>query len=605
MTSAEEVNDRTVRERYAAERAKRLRADGVGQYSELTGTLAELIDDPYMPVLERPPVTDHATCVIIGGGFAGLVVGARLKQAGMQDIRILDKAGDVGGTWYWNRYPGAQCDSPAMVYMPLLEETGYFPSHMYAKGWEIQGHCQRIAKQFDLYDGALFHTEVTSLVWDDVHTHWRVKTNRGDNFTAQFAVAGLGLLHVPKLPGVPGIDEFDGTMFHTSRWDYSYTGGDSIGAPMEKLADKRVAIIGTGATAIQVVPELAKSCKELYVFQRTPSTVGVRNNEPIAAEDFPEIATPGWQQRWIENFARWCNDEALTRLAAMADADDDSVFTGGFTDVFRRARVLLRQVPPEERSPQTVRDAWIAADSEKMTELRTLVDNVVGDTETAEQLKPWYKYFCKRPTFSDEYLQSFNRPNTHLVDTNGQGVERVTEHAVVANGVEYPVDCIVYSSGFFLGTDFGTFAGFDPIGRDGKVLSEYWADGYPTLHGVHVDGFPNFFYIQTVGGATQRASITNNFVQASKSVAAVVRHMVAGGFSRVEPTTEAVDAWSDVLLPFTVAANDDGCTPSYLNNEGQGFTLTVGVAYPKGSVAFFEYLDEWRRSGEFDGLVFS
>jgi cation diffusion facilitator CzcD-associated flavoprotein CzcO len=605
MTSPEEARDTTVTERYAAERAKRLRADGVGQYSELTGSLARLIDDPYMPVLERAPVTDHATCVIIGGGFAGLVVGARLKEAGIQDVRMLDKAGDFGGTWYWNRYPGAQCDSPALVYMPLLEETGYIPSHKYAKGWEIQAHCQRIAKQFDLYDGALFHTQVTSLMWDDAHSRWHIQTNRGDDFTAQFVGAGLGLLHVPKLPGVPGIDDFAGTMFHTSRWDYSYTGGDWNGAPMEKLADKRVAIIGTGATAIQVVPELAKSCKELFVFQRTPSSVGVRNNGPIDPESLPEIATPGWQQRWIENFARWCNDEALTRLAAMADADDDAVFTDGFTEVFRQARVLLQQVPPEQRSPEKVRDTWIAADTQMMNELRALVDSVVDDAETAEQLKPWYKYFCKRPTFSDDYLQAFNRPNTHLVDTNGKGVERVTANAVVANGVEYPVDCIVYSSGFFLGTDFGKFAGFDPIGRDGKKLSEYWSDGYPTLHGVHVDGFPNFFYIQTIGGATQRASITNNFVQAGKSVAAVVKRVVAGGFSRVEPTTEAVNAWSDVLLPFNLAANDDGCTPSYLNNEGQGVTLKVGVAYPKGSVAFFEYLDEWRSTGEYDGLVFS
>ncbi|CAN0517487.1 unnamed protein product, partial [Scytosiphon promiscuus] len=196
--------------------------------------------------IERAPVTDHVKFAFIGGGFAGLVVGARLKRAGIDDVRIVEKGGDVGGTWYWNRYPGAQCDTASMIYMPLLEETGHMPTEKYAHAPEIRDHCKRIASQFDLYDKALFHTEVTALEWSDAASHWLVCTSRGDAFTAKYVGMGTGPLHVAKLPGIPGIESFGGKAFHTSRWDYDYTGGDPSGAHMDKLADKRVALIGTG-----------------------------------------------------------------------------------------------------------------------------------------------------------------------------------------------------------------------------------------------------------------------------------------------------------------------------------------------------------------------
>lgn len=599
------MTDRTldrelIRRRYEQERAKRLRLDGTDQYL----SFADHLDDTYLPMIEREPVTDDVTFAFIGGGFAGLVAGARLKEAGIDDVRMIDKAGDFGGTWYWNRYPGAMCDSPSLVYMPLLEETGYMPTEKYAHGPEIQDYCKRLAKQFDLYDNALFHTEVTSLVWDEARSRWCVGTNRGDDFTARFVGMGLGLLQVPKLPGIPGIDSFAGHSFHTSRWDYSYTGGDPAGAPMENLADKRVAIIGTGATAIQVVPELAKHCGELYVFQRTPSSVAERNNGPIDPDWFAQMATPGWQQRWIDNFAVRSHLRELV-LNLSRDDDSEDLVQDGWTELARRVRDRLKHLPVDQRTPERIMAAYDDIEFELMEEIRARVDAVVEDSEAGAKLKAWYRQFCKRPCFHDEYLQAFNRSNTHLVDTDGRGVDRITEHGVVANGREYEVDCIIYSSGFFLGTAFPDQAGFDPTGRDGKLLSEYWAEGYPTLHGIHIDGFPNLFWVQMGGGATQRSSVTNNFVQASKTIATVVKHVVTSGYDRVEATKEAVDAWSDVLLPLTGVDDSVNCTPSYLNNEGQPLELKVGFEHPDGSDGFFRFMDDWRRSGTFDGLMFT
>ena len=297
--SAVAIDKDALKAKYAAERDKRLRADGAEQYVRLENDLAA---DPYTPMQDRAPVNDHVTFAFIGGGFAGLVAGARLKQAGIDDVRIIEKGGDFGGTWYWNRYPGAQCDTASMIYMPLLEETGHMPSEKYAHAPEIRNHCSRIGTHFDLYEKALFHTEVIGMEWDEGASRWTIRTSRGDEFTAKYVGMGTGPLHVAKLPGLLGIDSFKGKAFHTSRWDYAYTGGNPEGAPMENLADKRVAIIGTGATSVQCIPHLAKAAKELFVFQRTPSSVDERNNAPIDDEWFAGVAEEGWQKKWRENF---------------------------------------------------------------------------------------------------------------------------------------------------------------------------------------------------------------------------------------------------------------------------------------------------------------
>ncbi len=591
------VEIESLRRKYAEERAKRLRPDGNDQYLQLGGRFNELLDDPYTERVEREPKRDHVTMAFIGGGFAGLVTGARLKEAGIQDVRIVEKGGDFGGTWYWNRYPGAQCDTTSMIYMPLLEETGHMPTERYVHAPEILEHCQRIAKQFGLFENALFHTRVTDLEWDESRGWWIVRTDRGDEFTAQFVGWGTGPLHVPKLPGIPGIESFAGHTFHTSRWDYAYTGGDPAGAPMDQLADKRVAIIGTGATSVQCVPHLAAACRELFVFQRTPSSVDVRDNQPIDPQWFADMATPGWQQRWLENF-----------VANMTPGEwpAEDLVSDGWTDLSKRMRGRIQELKEGTATALQIMTEVETADFEKMSEIRGRVDTIVGDRATAERLKAWYRQLCKRPCFHDQYLDAYNLPTVHLVDTDGRGVERITPTGVVVAGAEYPVDCIIYASGFEVGTAPTRRTGFDVTGRNGLRLSEFWADGMRSMHGIHMHGFPNAFMVQLSQGANFVANVPHNLADSAKTVAAVLAHAVSGGFDEVEVTKEAQDAWMELMVPNPVMRSFLArCTPGYYNNEGGELSAhSLFGGYVHGAAAYFRYIEQWRQAGDFAGLRF-
>ena len=592
------IDKDAIRARYRAERDKRLRSDGNEQYVRIAGVFDHYLDDPYTPVTPRAPKTDHVTFAFVGGGFAGLVTGARLKEAGIEDVRIIEKGGDFGGTWYWNRYPGAQCDTASMIYMPLLEETGHMPSEKYAHAPEILEQCRRIGTRYGLYENALFHTVIEDLSWDDARRVWVIRTNRGDNFTAKYIGLGTGPLNTPKLPGIPGISDFKGHAFHTSRWDYDYTGGDPNGAPLDKLKDKRVAIIGTGATAVQVVPHLARAAKALYVFQRTPSSIDVRDNRPIDPDWFASIATPGWQQRWLENFTQ--------NQAGIAMAPEDLV-QDGWTDLSKRIRNRILQLPPEERTPAGMLAAYEDADHEKMEEIRRRAETVVRDAATAEKLKAWYRQLCKRPCFHDAYLQAFNEPAAVLVDTDGRGVERITQKGVVVDGTEYEVDCIIYASGFEVGTPLEQRTGFDPKGRGGVTLSQYWADGMRTKHGMHVHGFPNAFLVQATQAANLISNYPHNLVDAARTISLIVSHAEATGAGVVEVSKPAEDEWVDLLLSgMGLMIGSPDCTPGYYNNEGRdpGPQARYFVGYPAGAVAYFNYIEGWRTSGKFEGLEF-
>ena len=405
------LDTEALRLKYREERDKRLRPDGNDQYLRLTDEFAHYRDDPHTPRTERAPLTDHRTVVCVGGGFAGLVTAARLREAGV-DVRIVETGGDFGGTWYWNRYPGAQCDTASMVYMPLLEETGHMPTEKYVHGPEILGHCQRIGKQFGLYDDALFHTEVTGLWWDGARLLGDLD-QPGRPADRPVRGAGHRAAERAEAAGDPGHRlPFRGHSFHTSRWDSATPARSSAGALMTGLADKRVGLIGTGATAVQVVPHLARDAGELYVFQRTPSSVDVRDDHPIDPGWFAGVATPGWQQRWLENF---------TANQAGGQAEVDLV-QDGWTDLARRIRARLAALPPSEMNPAGMLAAYEQSDFEKMSEIRARASAVVRDPATAAALQAWYRQLCKRPCFHDEYLDAFNRPNTFLVDTDGQGV---------------------------------------------------------------------------------------------------------------------------------------------------------------------------------------
>ena len=589
-----------LRERYRAERDKRLRADGNDQYLQPTGRFAQLLDDPYTERVDRPSVHDEVTVAIIGAGFSGLVTAARLRQAGIRDVRLIDAAGDVGGVWYWNRYPGAMCDTAAMIYLPLLEETGTVPSAKYVPAHEIFAHARRIATTFDLYEHSLLSTGVTGVRWDETSSRWVISTDRGDEFRAQFVATGTGPLHRPKLPAVPGLEDFAGSIFHTSRWEYSVTGGSPDGSPMTALADRRVGIIGTGATGVQCIPHLGRDSGELFVFQRTPSSIDIRNNHPIDSEWFASLE-PGWQRRWLRNF---------TILQTGGFADEDLVMDG-WTDISQRIRdrVVARIQAGEPFGPETSLAAYEESDDEKMEEIRARVDAIVSDRATAEALKPWYRQLCKRPCFHDEYLQTFNRPNVHLVDTDGRGVERVDAEGAWVNGKHFPLDVLVLASGFEVGTDLSRRSGFDIAGRDGVTLGEYWSHGMRSLHGTHVHGFPNLFVLGFAQAANLISNVPHNYVESADAIAAVVAHARASDAQEVEVTSEAEAAWLVRIQPRQGSViGSPECTPGYYNNEGKPLgddQQLNAAAFVEGPAAYFDYLEAWRTSGTFDGLAFS
>jgi cyclohexanone monooxygenase len=592
-TDALGFDPEALKERYRAERNKRLRADGNDQYVEVTGKFAHLLDDPYAgPIPPREPVTDEFDVLVIGGGFGGLLAGARLREAGVTSMRLVEKGADFGGTWYWNRYPGAACDIESYVYLPLLEETGFIPERKYSRASEILAYSQKIARQFGLYEGALLSTEVTAMHWDPADARWSVETNRGDRLRPRFVVMANGPLNRPKLPGIPGIERFAGHSFHTSRWDYDYTGGTAEGG-LDRLSDKVVGIIGTGATAVQCVPHLAEGAKQLFVFQRTPSSIDVRADRPTDPE-WVRSLSPGWHRHRMDNF---------NTLVSGGWAEEDLV-ADGWTDIIRNLGIIARQRAEREGAAMDPAELVQLADFKKMEQIRRRVDAVVKDPRTAEALKPWYNQFCKRPCFHDEYLDAFNRPTVTLVDTDGKGVERITERGVVANGVEYPLDCLIFATGFEVGTGYERRAGYEIHGRGGMTLDEKWKDGCRTLHGMTMNGFPNIFLLSHIQSAFT-ANYPHALDEQSRHAAFLVGEALARQAREVEPTVEAETAWAKEIAEaaLDMRAFQEACTPGYYNNEGQpNAYLQSFASYGRGSNAFFALMKRWRDEGAFAGL---
>ena len=587
-----------LRAKYLAERDKRLRPDGAAQYVKPTGRLADLNRDPYTERGGRAPLTDHVTFLMVGGGFAGLTACARLREAGIHDIRVIEAGGDFGGAWYWNRYPGAMCDTTALIYLPLLEETGYMPSMKYASAPEIWDHAIRIAKQYGLYENAVFSTSVRMITWQDDSSLWLIETDRGDKFTAKYVAMGTGPFNRPKLPGIPGFETFRGHLFHTARWDYDYTGGNYRGDRMTKLTEKRVGVIGTGATAVQCVPALGRDAKELYVFQRTPSSIAERNNARIDPAWFKTLR-PGWQRMWMQNFAT---------LQTGGYADEDFV-ADGWTDIARRVRDRIVELQHAKTTVDA--DVLLAlnedCDDERMDEIRGRVDQIVIDPTIAEGLKPWYRQSCKRPCFHDEYLQTFNLPNAHLVDTDGAGVQRIDATGLWAKGSHYRLDCIVLASGFDFNDDYTERSGFECVGRQGLKLSDKWSDGIESFQGMHISGFPNLFVIGIPQSPSLGANVPTIYHEAALNLSAVVNHCESIGAQEVECTATAEQDWVDAILGGQSTLGGTECTPGYYNNEGKSderrHRLNMG-RYPLSPAKYFSYIEEWRSGGKFSGLQF-
>jgi len=584
-----------VKAKYLAERDRRL-VPGRSDIRDLQhdDNFSSYRDDPFTPFVEREAIDEDVDVVIVGGGIAGLLVGARLRDAGIERIRVVDKAGGVGGTWYWNRYPGVMCDVESYIYMPMLEELDYVPERRYAYGEEILSHLEAVAERYNLVDGGLFQTGVTRAEWDEGISRWRVHTDRGDELRAKWYVLSVGILNLLKLPTIPGMEEFAGRSFHTARWDFDYTGG-SAHEPLTKLRGKKVAMFGTGATGIQCLPPLAESADHVYVFQRTPSAIGVRGNRPTPT-DFADTLGPGWQKERMDNF-----QSIMMGKKASVDMIDD-----GWTHNYAPA-----QHPPrwEGMTPAEYMRNAEEFDFRIMEEHRRRVAELVRDPATAEVLKPYYRYICKRPCFHDEYLQAYNEPNVTLIDCPG-GIERITEKGPVVNGTQYEVDCIIYGTGFEPElTPLYRRAGHEIVGRDGVTLAEKWAGGAASLFGMMSRGFPNMF---VTPAPAQQAVVTVNYTQlavlGAEFIGRAVQQLEEKGVEVFDVSAEAEEAWTESIVASFVdgSAVMSACTPSRINNEGHPEAMNPRNGnYGRGLGDWFGYrerLQSWLEDGTLEGL---
>jgi len=595
MREQEGYDPEAVHAKYLAERDKRL-VPGRADIRELSRdeNFARFRDDPFTPVTDRSPLTDDVDVVIVGGGIAGVLAGAQLRKAGIERIRILDQAGGIGGTWYWNRYPGVMCDVESYIYLPMLEELGYVPKHRYAFGEEIRQHLQAIAERFDLVSDALFHTGVTRSEWDEGAARWRVRTDRGDELTCRYYVLAVGILNLLKLPAIPGMEQFGGPSFHTARWDYELTGGGP-GEPLTKLGDKVVGLIGTGATGIQCLPPLAETARQVYVFQRTPSAIGERGNRPTEPE-FVAGLQPGWQQARMDNFQ-------AVMLGKPVDADlVDDGWTHHYAAVHHPPRWKGMTLEDYLRSGEEVDYGIMEAHRRRVAEL-------VADPGTAEILKPYYRYLCKRPCFHDEFLAAFNSPNVTLVDCPG-GMDRVTEQGPVVDGHQYEVDLLVYGTGFEAElTPLFRRAGHEIVGRGGVSLAEKWGPGAASLFGMMSRGFPNLFVMPAPG---QQAVVTVNYTQlavlGAEFIGGAVGILERRGVRAFDVSAAAEEEWGQTIVESFVDGSRvmAACTPSRINQEGNPGSLNPRNGnYGRGFGDYFAYrerLEQWLEQGRCEGL---
>lgn len=581
----------SIRSKYLAEREKRL-VDGRAEIVDLRGDdhLARYRRDPFTAHEDRDALADDIEVLIVGAGMAGILAGVHLRKAGLRRIRIIDEAGGFGGTWYWNRYPGLMCDTEASVYLPMLEDLGTLPTHRYAYGDEIRAHLESLAGKYGLAEDALFHTRAETTEWDEASRRWRVRTDRGDRITATYVIMATGILNLMKLPAIAGMESFGGTSFHTARWNYEYTGG-TIHGGLDGLGDKAVAIIGAGGTAVQSVPHLAEGAKQLYVFQRTPSAIGRRDQGPLP-DDFGDDLHPGWQRERMENF-----QAILQGMPVEVDLVDD-----GWTRDWARATAL--PFDPEWSVDEYARRVE-EVDFEIMEAHRRRIDETVHDPDTAERLKPYYRYPCKRPLFHDDFLLAFNRPTVELVDCPA-GIERITETGLIANGRHYDVDCIIFATGFEAEmTPLPRRVGHDVTGRDGVRLADRWADGPRTLHGVVSRGFPNMMLMPC---PFQQGPVTANHTLAALEIAehigAVIGALEAKGVAAFEVSEAAEDAWCAKFLRAGPGLGDfqAECTPSRINNEGDPTGLNPLAGVYGDFFRFARLLADWRATGEFEGF---
>ncbi len=557
-----------IKKRFADERDLRLsyRPQGTGQFtSDLSGDLAKYAEDPFSQDAQaRDPIDDTVEVLFIGGGFSALLTSARLRERGVESIRIVERGGDVGGTWYWNRYPGIACDVIGYDYLPLLDEMDYVPVNHYSRGPEILSHCQAIANKYNLYELAVFNTTVNSTVWNEEQQLWHVGTNRGDTMKAQFVICANGTLSKPKLSKINGMEKFAGHSFHTSRWDYTYTGEN-----LENLDDKVVGIIGTGASAVQAVPEVAKTAKHLYVFQRTPSSIDIRDDWPTDP-NWARRLKPGWQAKRRE------------RVLALSEPSPED-------------KAKMEAMPREEKIRRQEN-----ANIDYMMRIHKRIDDTVKDPGTADSLKPWYMFMCKRPCFHNEYLPSFNQPNVTLIDTQGKGITEIGEKGPMFEGDEYGLDVLIYATGFEV-QKTGIYN--EILGKDGVNLDEKYEDGIRTLLGIHTQGYPNLFIM---GGyqASFQFNLTDMLQTQGDHIAECIDYVRRNGHQSMDPTLEAEEWWVQEVIKHRGKTNRNAeCTPGYYNFEGE-FNRRQDGNYNGGFKTYFNHQSTVREKMS-ENFVFS
>ena len=590
------IDPAAVKARYDAERDKRLSSESVGRYIRPSGENSHFLDDPFAgPAPKRDAVIRDVDVALIGGGFGNLLTAVELTKRGVDDFLVLDRAGDFGGVWYWNRYPGVACDVDSYIYLPLLEEMEYMPTQKYASGCEIFQYAKSIGRRFDLYRRALFSVEISEVRWDEVSARWHVRSEQGDLIRARFVNLATGPFQRPRLPGIPGIERFKGHSFHTSRWDFSYTGGNQFGG-LEGLRDKRVGIIGTGATSVQAIPFLGEYSKRLYVFQRTPAPVPVRNHRKTDEAWF-RSQKPGWQQERIDNFNTLVN----------GGAQEIDLVGDGWTEILHDIGIKTDQMGDTMDAQRQE-----LADLQFMEKIRARVDSVVKDKKTAEALKPWYSAGCKRPCFHDSYLETFNLPNVTLVDTDGQGVERVTETAIIVGGQVYEIDLLIYATGFEFNTDkLAARNGFEVYGRAGRSLTEKYSHGISTLYGLVSNGFPNLTTLAGPQGVLT-PNITHALSSGAKTVAYLIDHTLTAKAQTFEANRKAETDWIEHIGKIAYRSGfDQSCTPGYYNNDGVkvegGATKGAGITqfYPGNSQRFMARLADWVAKDDIPGIDYA
>jgi len=465
--------------------------------------------------------------VVVGAGFSGLYLLHRLRRLGFS-ARAYDTAGDVGGTWYWNRYPGARCDIPTTDYAfsfdPELEAEWTW-TEKYATQPEILSYLRHVADRFDLRRDIVFDTAVTAARWDDGRHLWEVSTDAGDAVTCRWYVMASGCLSVPKPPDIPGVDRFRGDVYFTGRWPHE--GVDFTG--------RRVAVVGTGSSGIQSIPLIARQAEQVTVFQRTPNFSIPARNGPPPPERLAALAEDREAYRAEARRSRGGMPYEVTEVMG-ATADED-VRRERLEGAWQRGELFGLTGVFADQNVNRASNALVA------DMVRDKIRGIVDDPAVAEALCPTtYPVGTKRPCLDTDYYATFNLPHVRLVDLRRQPITSITETGIDTADESFPVDAIVYATGFDAMT--GALVGVDITGRDGLTLRDHWSAGPSTYLGLMSEGFPNLFMITGPGSPSVLANMAVAIEQHVEFVTDALADLRAAGYDTIEPTPRAEAGWN-------------------------------------------------------------